>query len=485
MSEQTVADESVLGTRSSGIDEFQLGSPFKLDLPDAHHEVSDGPHILDQVEKIVHSDELRGCEALRRLLRFLANKSVDGEADELKEYVVAIDGLGKPPSYDPRKNSTVRIQVARLRQKLADYYRTEGQRDPVVISLPKGRFKLKFEYRNGVVPRSRQFHVSPPTPDLVSANEDMIHEQNSHGKWIAWRYWVPLPAALILGIVIGASFYGSRSPKAITTSTTYQPGWDADMEALWHPFVATRRPLIVAIEDPLFVELNGNPGVYLRDKQLNDWNAVSTSPTIAAVKRAANSSVIHPSRYYTAYGEVEGSFLIAKLLGSRVQNLTVVKTSNLSLQQLADNNVLFIGVENLFFMEQTQAAPIEAAFQQTPEGILNLHPGPNEPALFKDQYSTAPSEQGVAYSLITHIPGPMGGNDVESFTSFRSAGYVAAVKAFANPDFVRPLVARLKQACGGRLPTYYQIVLKVKFKDDVPTEITFVVGRELHYHAES
>jgi hypothetical protein len=79
----------------------------------------------------------------------------------------------------------------------------------------------------------------------------------------------------------------------------------------------------------------------------------------------------------------------------------------------------------------------------------------------------------------------MGGNDVESFTSFRSAGYVAAVKAFTNPRFVKPLVAKLEHACGGRMPPYYQIVLKVKFKDDVPTEITFVAGRELHYHGES
>ena len=240
----------------------------------------------------------------------------------------------------------------------------------------------------------------------------------------------------------------------------------------------------MAIEDPLFVELNGNPGVYFCDKELNDWNAITASPTMA-VKRATKSSEIHPSHYYTAYGEVEASFLVAKLLGPHVQNLTVVKTSNLSLQQLADNNVVFIGVQNLFFTERTQAVPIDVPLKQVPEGIRNLHPRPGEPALFADQYSTAPSEEGVAYALITHFPGPMAGNDVESFTSFRSAGSVAAVKAFTNPDFVRPFVAELKQACGGHMLLYYQIVQKVKFKDDVPTEINFVLARELRFHGES
>lgn len=483
MSEQRIVDKDRLDAEPAGFHGTHVDSADPLSISFTRTASTNDALILDQVERILHSDELRGCQALRKLLRFLVDKSVCGEADELKEYIVAIDGLGKPSSYDPRKNSTVRIQVGRLRQKLADYYRAEGQRDPVVIDVPKGRFKLKFEYRNGVAPKSGLLRAPARGPVLAESDQELEHRREQ--KHRAWRFWAAIAASMIVGITIGASFYLVKPTKAKATAVAYAAGWDADMEALWQPFVATRKPLIVAIEDPLFVELNGNPGVYFRDKQLNDWNAVMASSTMAAVKHATRSSDIHPSRYYTAYGEVEASFLVAKLLGPRVQNLTVVKTSNLSLQQLADNNVLFVGVQNLFFTEQTQAAPIDAPLQQVPEGIRNLHPAANEPALFADQYSTAPSEEGVAYALITHFPGPMGGNDVESFTSFRSAGYVAAVKAFTNPEFVKPLVTRLKQACGGHMPAYYQIVLRVKFKDDVPTEITFVMARELHLRGES
>jgi hypothetical protein len=477
MSEQNIADEISIDSHYTSLNGTHAGSGVPINKRYADPSLEDDPLILDQVERILHSDELRGCEALRRLLRFLADKSVCGQADELKEYIVAIDGLGKPSSYDPRRNSTVRIQVGRLRQKLADYYRTEGQRDPVLIDLPKGRFKLKFEYRNGALPKSERLYA--PAPSGVAVANEPEAEQGTHRATPDWRFLLSLVAAVVVGIAIGASSYWIRPNKAKAAAVAYPAGWDADMEALWRPFVSMKRPLVVAIEDPLFVELNGKPGVYFRDKALNNWNAITSSPTMEAVKRATRSSEIHPSRYYTAYGEVEASFLIAKLLGPRVQNLTVVKTSNLSLQQLADNNVLFVGVQNIFFTEQTQAAPIDVPLQQVPEGIRNLHPGPNEPALFADQYSTAPSEEGVAYALITHFPGPMGGNDVESFTSYRSAGYVAAVKAFTNPDFVKPLVARLKQSCGGHMPAYYQIVLRVKFKDDVPTEISFVLAREL------
>ena len=75
---------------------------------------------------------------LRRLLAYLGEKAASGEADQLKEYVIAIEGLGKPSSYDPQHHSAVRIQVGRLRQKLAEYYRGEGKDDEIVVDLPRG-----------------------------------------------------------------------------------------------------------------------------------------------------------------------------------------------------------------------------------------------------------------------------------------------------------------------------------------------------------
>jgi hypothetical protein len=432
--------------------------------------------VLSQVERILHSEELRGCEVLRRLLKFLADKSISGEADELKEYIVAIDGLGKPPSYDPRHNSAVRIQVGRLRQKLADYYRGEGREDPVVVDVPKGRFKLRCEYRISAIPGSaRAVAVSSVHPIMTEPERKRSYKN----AFSTLRIATFVLTAAMIAVGAGAYYHWLKPVKANTASTPHRTGWNSDMEDLWRPFIATNRPLIVAIEDPLFVQLDGKKGIYYRDRTLNRWSDIVSSPEVKSMRGVLKNHALEPSRYYTAFGEVDASFLIAKLLGSRVQNLSVVKTSNLSLRELADNNVLFVGVENIFFNDQIQATPIEAPLQPFREGIRDLHPGPNEPALFVDKYSTAPSEEGVAYALITHLPGPMGRNDVESFTSNRAAGYVAAVKAFTDPVFVRTLVGQLKQSSGGRMPRYYQVLLKVKFKDEVPTEITCEIAREL------
>src|SRR5262250_3924751 len=100
-----------------------------------------------QVQRIVSSKAFKTSEVHRNLLTYLSEKSLSGEAQNLKEYTVGLDVFAKPASYDPRQESVVRMHVARLRQKLAEYYRTEGADDPIIVDLPKGGFKVVFESR--------------------------------------------------------------------------------------------------------------------------------------------------------------------------------------------------------------------------------------------------------------------------------------------------------------------------------------------------
>src|SRR5258708_36980415 len=97
--------------------------------PDAERSATSNGELIAQVERILQSDTFRSSDALRRLLRFLAENTASGEADQLKEYSVGIDALGKSPEYDHRNAPSVRIQGSRLRQKLVEYHPTEGVDD--------------------------------------------------------------------------------------------------------------------------------------------------------------------------------------------------------------------------------------------------------------------------------------------------------------------------------------------------------------------
>jgi hypothetical protein len=98
----------------------------------------------------------------------------------------------------------------------------------------------------------------------------------------------------------------------------------------------------------------------------------------------------------------------------------------------------------------------------------------------EDEYTTAPSEQGTIYALVTHLPGPNGKNDIEIFTSNRSAGYLGAVQAFTDPQFANVLAIELKEQNGGKIPRFYQVLFQVRYRDGVPMETKFILGREMH-----
>src|SRR5439155_12985114 len=102
---------------------------------------------LQQIDKLIKSHSLRTSESLCKLLRYLAEHSLDHPGVALKEYQIATEVLGRSAGFDPQSDSTVRVQAGRLRVKLAEYYAHEGPDDPIVVEIPKGSYLLVFQLR--------------------------------------------------------------------------------------------------------------------------------------------------------------------------------------------------------------------------------------------------------------------------------------------------------------------------------------------------
>ena len=81
------------------------------------------------------------------MLRYLVGQSLAGRPEPLKEYVIGTEVLERPPTFDPRTDSVVRVEAHRLRVRLSDYYAGDGQYDQVVIGLPRGGYTLEFTAR--------------------------------------------------------------------------------------------------------------------------------------------------------------------------------------------------------------------------------------------------------------------------------------------------------------------------------------------------
>ena len=103
--------------------------------------------ILRELEKVLHSLPFVRSKQLGKFLRYVVTERLAGRAENVSGYAIAFDVLGRGDSFDPAINPIVRSEARRLCQKLDEYYRTEGQADPIVISLEKGTYVPTFSQR--------------------------------------------------------------------------------------------------------------------------------------------------------------------------------------------------------------------------------------------------------------------------------------------------------------------------------------------------
>ena len=80
-------------------------------------------------------------------LRYVVGRTLAGEGDQIKEYVIGVAVFGRGDDYDPRLDSIVRVEARRLRTKLDEYYAADGRDDTIVIAIPRGSYSPTFEKR--------------------------------------------------------------------------------------------------------------------------------------------------------------------------------------------------------------------------------------------------------------------------------------------------------------------------------------------------
>ena len=103
--------------------------------------------VRRQLERILQSPSFTRSKQITNFLTFIVEATLDGNSENLKGYVIAVDVLGRRESFDPKLSTIVRSEARRLREKLTAYYRDEGENDQIEIDLPKGSYVPNFEFR--------------------------------------------------------------------------------------------------------------------------------------------------------------------------------------------------------------------------------------------------------------------------------------------------------------------------------------------------
>lgn len=109
-----------------------------------------GPDLTEvqkELEQILSSGTFKKSAVLSNFLHYVVTETIHGRAHELKEYNIAVKGLGKPSDFNPQINALIRLNAGRLRRLLVEYYKQEGVNDPVIFSMTRGSYVPTFSNR--------------------------------------------------------------------------------------------------------------------------------------------------------------------------------------------------------------------------------------------------------------------------------------------------------------------------------------------------
>lgn len=174
--------------------------------------------VRQELDNLLASTHFQSSVQCQRFLRYVVERTLDGNADSIKEQVIGVEVFGKPPSYSPGEDASVRVKAGEVRKRLRSYYSEKQDKPPVAIDLPVGTYVPVFHVAEEA--------TTTPSPAMRS-------------KW----FWIGIGAFAAVVVVI-AYFAFSRI-------TVPRP-----LAAFWSPVYASRRPaLLCAAPVPVFSRL--------------------------------------------------------------------------------------------------------------------------------------------------------------------------------------------------------------------------------------
>jgi hypothetical protein len=178
--------------------------------------------VREQLNRLLDSHQFKNSRRYPALLRFIVEETLEGRGEFLKERLLGVHVFQRPADYDTAADPIVRVTVAEIRKRIAQYYHDEEHDGEIRIELPPGHYTPEFrEGRDGqgehlYAPKAASKavgtngHPAPdttsepslllvPTPDVPAAAVS-VREPRSLANWVAWGSAVAVVAVIALGV---------------------------------------------------------------------------------------------------------------------------------------------------------------------------------------------------------------------------------------------------------------------------------------------
>jgi hypothetical protein len=220
----------------------------------------------EELNWLLTSGALGRSSNLTRMLTYVCEKHFLGQDEQVKEYTIATEALGRREDFDPQSDTIVRVTAHSLRKRLEEIYQTDGADRPVHILIPLGRYVPSF------VHQGHERDESPEGLPLLGSERaipsaDISPAKTAPRQLLQWPLLVAILAVVF--VAFGFVFFAHRSATRSVVTAPVAPTPPA-------PQPASMIRALMGTNRRAYIDQSGNtwaPGGYCSD------GATVTAPT--------------------------------------------------------------------------------------------------------------------------------------------------------------------------------------------------------------
>ena len=175
----------------------------------------DHQRIWSAIDRIVASDRFANSESLVRILKYIVTEELAGRGEGIKAYTIATSALGRPETFDPQLDPSVRVAMGRMRAQLSMYYAGKGQDEEILLTIPKGSYRPHFEtnpaYQTPGESSDTILASHEELPPMQDTPESLL-QASSQVRYVPLNWWVfgilvATLVAMVSGVVVHFLFH--------------------------------------------------------------------------------------------------------------------------------------------------------------------------------------------------------------------------------------------------------------------------------------
>ncbi len=384
------------------------------------------------------SSQFRTSQRLREFLLYIAECALNKAPEAATEQQIGINVFHRPAGYNSSEDSIVRTYARLLRQKLGEYFSTEGAEEPIVVEVPKGHYLPIF--------RARQSNPVPAPFPLPA--EVPVKKPRENGwpiqafRWLAWG-WGAFGLLAIL-LMAGSCLLLLRAwPKSAAPRTS--------IDTFWATF------------------LTGDPPVLI----YSNARFVGDSKTGLKYAPAGVDPMQEPVvDNYTGVGELASVYELTRLFDAHHTSFVLKRSLLVTWDEAKQRNLIFLGspAENSSLNALPPLTDFTMLARSGSAGFTNEHPRRGEPAV----YLRPEHPLTMDYAVIALKPGVQSGKRTLIFCGLTTLGTQAAVEFASRKDTLADL---LKTVSSGGEVKPFEALLAVPLEGGVPLQARLIAVR--------